>query len=770
MEPKDESKISESRNNVYSGPVSDDTPSEAYETRDENDEEVFRNKRQSFSYISTAKKNDRVSRVMRNPEDNIRYLKKDSETDEIPKKREPEPELRPLTPEPEEEPEKLTLKERIDLVKENFHKFKNELFGIRNANERHQGFDLKSVPEVEYFSADDLTDDEEENDASEKKRGFFRRADRESEEQHVNHVEDYNEPNQASAVLEDLYSLKTNLTVKFFIQLVATLISVYLSASAAYHIPVPAFVSNSQSPHKFSFAMFMISAVVLFTSFPMVVSGLKNLFRKKADCDSLAAVSITACTIAAAVSTESPELIETGAVSIFAPVAITAFLANTVGKHMIVNRAINNFDMLISSFDKHSLVYVENESRAEQLTKGIVADYPILAAVRKTGFAKDFLKYSYSADIADKLCRNAVPAALFVSVVFTLLSVLVCSTKTNTLNFTFVTSVFSMFISICSCFGIPMVVNQPLAEAASEAEENESLILGYQSVDDFYDTNSLIIDSSQIFPDSTLKLCSIKTYSDTRIDEALVAAASLVIRSDSIFSEMFDRIIDHKTSLLENVENFFYEDGLGLCGWIKNKRVLFGTRDLMINHNIEGIPPVSKEEEITEKGRIPVYLSVSGNLAAVFSVKLKADTEVSECLGELSDNGISLLVRNRDSIITEERIAGLFRIPVETIRVIPFEHTDFCDRVTSPVAQESSSVICTGTLYSLASVISNIKHIYNSALTGLVLQGTSALLALFFVIIFMFTGTFGHVTPLLVILYHTLWIFLTLFIMKVKPR
>ena len=81
--------------------------------------------------------------------------------------------------------------------------------------------------------------------------------------------------------------------------------------------------------------------------------------------------------------------------------------------------------MLISSYEKHSLVYVENEARAEQMTKGVVNDYPILAASRKTGFAKDFLRYTYSSDIADKLCRKLVPISLIISLFLTLISVFV---------------------------------------------------------------------------------------------------------------------------------------------------------------------------------------------------------------------------------------------------------------------------------------------------------------------------------------------------------
>ena len=740
------------------------------------DEEEYSSRRRSFSYRSTAKSESRQSRTVRNPEDNIRYLRRDrdiysgsSDSKTSGKKKssgfaETKSDISSLENIGSED----SFTTKNNSIREKIKELKNELFGSKSISEKKQNIDLKSVPEVDYFSID--VDINEGSDSSEKSSGFFRKINKSFEKTAENNLDDYNAPGDASLILEDLYSLKGNLTAKFFIQFAAVLASIYLSASALYNVPVPSFLSSIDSPHKYSITLFIISALVLFSSFPMVIGGFKSLFRKKADCDTLAAVSITLCTVAAAISTESPDMIQSGSIYIYTPVAVTAFLVNTIGKHLIVNRAINNFDMLLSTHDKHSLIYVDDEARAEQITRGVVSDYPILAATRKTGFAQDFLKYTYSADIADKMCRKYVPASIVTSVILTLLSVIICSKNTNTLSFTYISSALSMFFSLFTCFGIPVVVNLPLSAAASEAEYNESIILGYQSIDDFYDTNALVVDAAQLFPDYSQKLCSIKMFSDTRIDDAIVAAASIVKKSGSIFSDMFSRIVDYNDDLLEDVENFSYEDTLGLCGWIKNKRILFGNRQLMINHNIEGIPPKSKENDMTENGCIPMYLSVSGNLAAIFVIKLKADPAVSEQVSDITSNGISLIIKSIDSAVTVTRTARLFGIPEDMVKIASYEQKEYCDKITAPAEKSSSSVICTSTLSSAAKAVSNIKYIHHSSLTALVLQSTSAVLAVIFAVIFMIIGMTGQMTPLMLILYHTVWIMVTLLIVKIKPR
>ncbi len=44
----------------------------------------------------------------------------------------------------------------------------------------------------------------------------------------------------------------------------------------------------------------------------------------------------------------------------------------------------------------------------------------------------------------------------------------------------------------------------------------------------------------------------------------------------------------------------------------------------MNSHNIEGIPTKTKESEFTENGKDALYLSVSGNLAAMFIIEITA--------------------------------------------------------------------------------------------------------------------------------------------------
>ena len=732
---------------------------------------------------------DKPNKIVLNPQDNIRYVRKTSKENgtslnpkiskkrkfkEPPKTKSDLKDLEISSKKDENESASVHLFNTISDIRSKINQKSSDILKTKSVSQKDPKINVKSIPDVNFFSIDVEINDDYHNPETRQKRtirDIFSGTDKKDSSKTADrHIDDYNAPGDASLILDDLYELKGNLSAKFAVQLIALLISIYFSAAPLYNLPMINSLNPSVSPHTYSFVLFLISAIVLFSSFSVVTSGLKNIFMKKADCDSLVSLSLIISTIAAAISTGNTDLIQNGNIYIFTPVAIAGFMINTIGKHLIVNRAINNFDALISDKEKHALIYIDDETKAQQLTKGIINDYPILAASKKTNFAADFLKYTYSSDISDRFCKTAVPAITIFSLLMTVVSTLFYHNTLDTFNPSFVAYAFSLFISAGACFGIPIIVNLPLSSAATDSEENESIILGYQSIDDFYDTNSIIINASQLFPENSIKLSTIKIFSDTKIDDAIIAAASLAHCSGSIFFNMFNKIIDGDLSLLEHVENYSYEDSMGLCGWINNKRILFGNRQLMINHNIEGMPPKSKEKDIIGRGKIAVYLSVSGNLAAMYVIKLKADPTIVRYLHSFTNDNISLIVKSIDSIASVTRISRMFNIPEDMLKIIPAEYHDYCTKITSPVPKISASVICSGTLSSFAKAISNIKSIHQSALTGIILQSTAVIIGIFITLAFLFLGAISDVTPLMLLFYNTVWTFITIIIMKVRPK
>ena len=89
--------------------------------------------------------------------------------------------------------------------------------------------------------------------------------------------------------------------------------------------------------------------------------------------------------------------------------------------------------------------------------------------------------------MTDRFCRKVSPLSLIFSL---LVALFITFCRRDSYNAAeeaaFCFSIFSMLICASSCIAIPFVVNIPLENTAESAFRNKGIMLGYQSVDDFY--------------------------------------------------------------------------------------------------------------------------------------------------------------------------------------------------------------------------------------------------------------------------------------------
>lgn len=544
-------------------------------------------------------------------------------------------------------------------------------------------------------------------------------------------IVDFNYYGDVQDVGRDIYELKEIMTNRVAILAITAFISLYITICGQFKFPL---VSLLTPEHMVTclLAHLLLGLLAVSYSVPVITKGLKNFFLFKADGDSMTAITTIACVLGNITAFFSLNMAKAQTIHIYMPVAILAMLINAIGKLMIIKRAKRNFNFVSRSFDRHAVVYVRNEERAEKLTRGTSGEFPILAAMRKTDFLTDFLRYSYSSDIADSFAGKAAPLCLISSLLVTIfLTFFRMGTLVSSEAAAFGMSIFSMMICTSSCIALPFTANIPLEKITEQTLKHKGVMLGYQSVDDLYDVNSVLVDVKDLFPEDNVKLGGIQVFSNTKLNEALLEAASLANHGGSIMKQIFgDMAVQGRTDALYHVENFSYEEDLGLCGWINNKRVLLGNRELMENHNIEGMPSKSQESEYISEGQLPIYLSISGNVAALFSAEISSDRNVRLWAGKLTKKKIYLIVKSVDPFMSLERLSKLIGVSKEMIRIIPQRlHEDF-DEETKKATRMSASMACTGKFSSMAELLLGTKCVHNAAVRGLIVQTVSILLGL----------------------------------------
>lgn len=585
-------------------------------------------------------------------------------------------------------------------------------------------------------------------------------------------IVDFNYYGDVEDVGRDIYELKSTIGVRVLILTMTALLSLFITLANQFRLPVIGILDSSNTKYYLTVHL-LLGVISIISSMPVITKGLKKVFTFSADTDSMTAITALSCIIALIPAFLYPELSSENHFNIYMPVGIMALLINAVGKLLIIRRAARNFKFVSKNFDRHGVVYVTDEERAERLTRGTLVDFPILASTRKTDFLTDFLRYTYSSDMADTYCRKAAPLCTIASVIVAcFLTYFTKGGLGSADSAVFGFSIFSMMICASSCIAMPFVVNIPLEKIAASVFPSKGIMLGYQSVDDFYDTNSILVDADSLFPDGNVKLAGIKVFSNTKIDEALLEAASLTYHAGSIMRFLFKDVVYGREDALYPIENFSYEESLGICGWINNKRMLFGNRELMTSHNIEGIPTKTKEAEFTSDGQEALYLSISGNLAAMFIVDITADKKVKKWARRLCKSKVCLIVKSVDPCISLKKIGSIFGIPEEMVRILPKRLHDDFDEETNKTVRLSASMATTGKFASLAQLLIGTKIVHNSAIIGLIVQTVSIILgfglAMLMILSKAFETNYIYLSATALIIYNAVCSILTCAAVSVK--
>ncbi|WP_302211310.1 hypothetical protein [uncultured Ruminococcus sp.] len=557
----------------------------------------------------------------------------------------------------------------------------------------------------------------------------------------------------AEKVLGSIIQVKSNLVLRLCVLLFSGIFSTFITVANDLELPLIKTFDRTITPAAYLFTNTVLGLISIAVCYNVMLAGMKSLFKRKADNDTIAALGIFVTVIAGIINLFDPESIRDSVYHVYISAAIVGLIFNTLGKLMIVKRTERNFRYVAGDFERYAVTSVDDEETAENFTRGSVAE-PKIAAIRKTEFVDNFMKNSYTADISDEYSKKVSPYILIAGIVIALLSLIFDKGAANMKERLFIAlAAFSGTVTMCSSFAVMLIVNVPLARATKKYLQYSAVMLGYSSVDEFADTNSLLVDAEQLFPNGSIELANLKLLSAISIEDCILMAASLSCQSGSVLRSTFYKMLRGKTELLYPVESYIYEDGLGLSGWIENKRVLLGTRELMENHSIDGLPSEAKEKEYT-KGNVAVYLSISGITAAMFVIEVSPNLSVTRWLQELELEGITTVIRTVDGFLSQRFLSDLFDIERDSVKLLSFRYHKDYESETEYVPRQASSMLCSGHFPSFAMLVIGAKRLKFTAKLGASVMYGATILAGLIALIMMLAGSFVQLTPTLVLVYN----------------
>ena len=182
------------------------------------------------------------------------------------------------------------------------------------------------------------------------------------------------------------------------------------------------------------------------------------------------------------------------------------------------------------------------------------------------------------------------------------------------------------------------------------------------------------------------------------------------------------------------------------------RRVFVGNGRLLQNHGVD-VPSADYEARYAKDGRRLVYLSIAGQLSAMFVVSYLPDPEIQSALQYLCRSRVTLLVRSCDPNITASDLCESFELDEYYVDVLPAAAGRLYMQLTEKTTESLPAVMASnGHILGTARVLSACRGLKIKAMTALVVQTIGAAVGLLGCLLWAMNGTLSPIQPLLLML------------------
>ncbi len=464
-------------------------------------------------------------------------------------------------------------------------------------------------------------------------------------------IDEYNSVEDAQSVTHDLTRRKRKLTIRCLLTTIFAILLILVT-----------FVENlfpfGQTPYFVCVGVLLgLTAIVNLSTLQSLIS----IFKLKPDLDfapSFALVCATLQTVVAAFMGVG----DTTATSMFASVAAVSMLFSTIAKRITVKRTLSAFELIANEEPKEAGAFIAPPSSASIADPEKIGESLIFGRKTTIDF-KSFISNSLSADLYEKLSDK-------LSTVIVIASAIACigaAIKEGSLT-DGVTALASV-----ACAGAQIAAFYPsavmLARSCKKLLNQRVMIGGFKATEEISEANVVVLDSDELFCDEGVSLYKFRTFEDVSPDDAFMTAASLTLEGHSPLAGMFTQIASTNGVGMLSADSVIYEDGMGLTGWVNERKTLLGNRMIMESHSIP-VPPIDVDRKVLKGGYFPLYLAIDDKLAAMFIIGYSADKDMLHRVRRLINTGVTLLVRTVDPNVTADLICDSYGLPTGSVEVM----------------------------------------------------------------------------------------------------
>ena len=510
------------------------------------------------------------------------------------------------------------------------------------------------------------------------------------------------------------------------IAVVMSLILIYLTYAASSVLPLTG--ALGRSPRVLCLMMLILELTVTMAGLNIFTDGMVNLFRRKPDARSLAALSVVFTALDAVILAI---LNDDGA---GLPLCAASAIGMTVaiwGEYARCSALRRSYKVLTSS---RNLYTVSGE-------QGITKEAALLKSRRSI---RGFIRRSLEPDFSAGIFRLLTPMLLIASVVLGALSTLAHGMPKAVVH------AVSMCVAASSAFSVSLCFSLPYALAARRFAQSGASVAGWPGVRDIGRSRNVVITDGDVFPKGTLELGDVRILEGAFVDKVISATASVIAASGSGLAVPFAELIRRNGYSISRVENFEPHDGGGMTAMVNGESVAVGNTGFM---NLIGVRVPRKLGTHNA-----VCTAMNGSLVGIFFVNYRATGGVQEALVTLLHSNLEPIFALRDFNITPQMLKTKFRLPADNFKFpsyserfrISAAEPDKSSRVAAAIAREG--------MQPLVDAAERGRRLYSAIRVGTWITAVGCVFGLLMMFLLCWTKTYDLRTAANVVTFMLLWL------------
>jgi len=269
--------------------------------------------------------------------------------------------------------------------------------------------------------------------------------------------------------------------------------------------------------------------------------------------------------------------------------------------------------------------------------------------------------------LADSIAAVFVPVVMIIAIVSAFIWLSIGPEPRAV--YAIVTSVTVLIIACPCALGLatPMSVMVGIGKAA----EAGMLIRNGEALQTASQLTIMVLDKTGTITAGKPAIVEINAFNDQSQNELLVLAASLEAGSEHPLAQAFLDAAKQQELDLLTVDAFEAIAGQGIKGQVNSSQLLLGNRKLMDETAVSlTAEALASSERMAENAWTPIFLTVNGQLIAIFAVADPIKSESAEAIKRLQADGLNVVMLTGDNRHTARAVArqvGITQIRAEVL-------------------------------------------------------------------------------------------------------